>query len=366
MTPEPGPKKRLPHVDLLKSLAIWFVLLYHGSIYPVYLNLNSPPSMLARYFFQSILSTCVPLFFFVSGYLMLSRPFNLKKHSIRTGKMMLLTCFWILFLLVILSYFYQEPIDWQNLKEGIWNLRAGRNNHLWYMGVLIGLYLMFPLLKAAYDHSRSGFFWFTAVMAVLVFGYSFLNQIVTVLNLFIRKEFYLYESNFPLFSQFNPFLYDNRMGVAYFCLGGAAHALEQRLLNIPARWRNLASVTGLVICCGLLSILGWRFSLYLDSVWDLVWNGYTTVFTAGNVLFLYLLSLNLKKDSGFLRCLSANTLSIYLIHDLIQKLVLPYVTQIPAVYTLPGTIVYATGLLLLTLGICLILKKIPLVKHLIS
>ena len=366
MTSALGPQKRLAHVDLLKTLAIWFVLIFHSTLYPNIIYPDMPFPMLLRYFSRTILSTCVPVFFFVSGYLMLGRPLNLKKHSIRTGKMMMLTCFWILFLLLVLQYYYQEPIHWKELKENIWELKDGWNNHLWYMAVLIGIYLIYPLLKSTYDGSRSSFFWFTGVTVILVFGSSLLDLAVTLFNLFVKKEFFLYQNNLPVFNQFQPLAYSTKMGVAYFCLGGTAWALEKHLLRIPARWRNLAAALGILVCCGMLGMLGWRFSLYLKGLWDVVWNGYSTVFTLGNVLCLYILSLNWKRDIPILSQISANTLGIYLTHDLIHKLLGPTVSQFAAMRTLPGTILYATGLLLLTLGVCLVLRKIPLVKHLVS
>lgn len=366
MTPVSGQPKRLPHIDLLKTLAIWFVLIFHGALYTIYIEPDTPLPILMRYFSRPILSTCVPLFFFVSGYLMLGRPLNLKKHSIRTGKMMIITCFWILFLLWVLQYYHCEPIDWKELKEGIWDLKNGWNNQLWYMGALIGIYLIYPLLKTTYDCSRKNFFWFTAVMALLVFGSTSFDLAVTLFNLFVKKEFFLFQNNLPVFSQFNPFTYSTKIGVAYFCLGGTVLALEEHLLKIPVRWRNLAAALGLFTFCGMLGILGWRFSLYLKSLWDVVWYGYTTVFTLGSVLCLYVLSLNLQRDIPILRCISANTLGVYLIHDLVHKYLGLYAAQYDFLCTLPGTLLYATVLLLVTLLICLILKKIPLVKHLIS
>ena len=361
-----GVKKRLYHVDLLKSLAIWFVLMFHGTLYNNLVLPDMPVGDLLRYFTRTILSTCVPLFFFVNGYLLLGRPLDLKKHTIKTGKLMVLTCFWILFLLVVLQDYYQQPINWAELKEGVWNLRDGWNNHLWYMSALISIYLVFPLLKAAYDGNRGGFYWFTAVAVLAVFGSSLYDLCVTMFNLVVKKEFWIHQNNLPLFYQFQPFAYNTRMGLAYFCLGGVAWILEERLLKFPARWRNLIAASGLLLCCAMLGILGWRFSLYRGWLWDVVWNGYNTVFTLGSVLCLYVLSLNLKRDVPILRWISANTLGIYLVHDLIHKAVGPAVTQVEAMCTLPGTVVYASALLMVTLGVCLVLKKIPVVKHLVS
>lgn len=359
-------KPRLCHVDLLKCLAIYFVLVFHGTLYPNYVAAGMPLSMVARYISRTILSTCVPLFFFVSGYLMLSRPLNLKKHSLRTLKYAFVTCFWILFLLWVLQPYYNEYHNWSELRETIWNARDGWNNHLWYLGSLMGIYLIFPLLKTTFDAKRRSFYWFTAVMVFLVMGNNTFNLGVTLFNLLVKKEFFLYSNNLPVFIQFNPFAWDAALGIAYFCLGGTIHSLEERITAIPIRWRNPVCLAVIPGCCLVFGIMGWRFSLYLKELWDTVWYGYNTVFTLVNVLCLYVLSLSWKRDVPLIRQISSNTLGIYLLHDLVHKSIGPRVAQFAVMRTLPGTMLYAAALLLITLGLCLILRKIPLIKHLIS
>ena len=366
MEPAVSAKKRFAHIDLLKCIAMYLVLMFHGTLYPNVVFPDMPLNMLLRYFSRTILSACVPLFFFAGGYLLLSRPMDLKKHTIRTLKFLVLTCFWTVFLRVILQPYYQEFCSWEELKADLWTLKSGWNNQLWYLETLIGIYLVFPLLKGAFDGNRGAFYWFTAVMAVLVFGRDTTDLGVTLYNLLVKKEFWLYYSDLPVFNQYNPFAFLPAMGIAYFCLGGVAWAMEERLLRIPVRWRNLGACSGILLCCFMLGMIGWRFSLYLKGLWDVVWNGYDTVFTLGNVLCLYVLSLNLKRDIPLLRLISANTLGIYLLHDLLHKAAGPLAVQLPFLCTLPGTMLYTAVLLMATLGVCLILKKLPLVKHLIS
>lgn len=365
MEPAVQRNNRLPHIDLLKCLAISFVLIFHCTLYNPYVYTFMTKVALMRFFSRSILSSCVPLFFFVNGYLLLSRPTSLKKHTLKTLRLMMVTVFWILFLLLVLQPYYGEYFTWTTLLENCWQLKGGWNNQLWYMEALIGLYLLFPLIKSTFDHNRPGFYWFTAVMALLLLGSDSTDLGVTLYNLFVKKEFSLYYNDFPLFSMFNPFGFYISLSLTYFCLGGTAWALEEHLRKIPVLWRNLAACVGLILCCGALAIMGWRFSLYLGYTWDLVWNGYDTVFTFGTVLCLYLLCLNAKKDIALLRLISANTLGIYLIHDLFHKWLSPYTAPIPAMQTLTGTILHSAIVLALSLVACLVIKKIPLLKHLI-
>lgn len=358
-------KARLAHMDLLKCLAIYLVLVFHGTLYSNVITSDMSLPELFPYFFRTILSTCVPLFFFVNGYLLLSKPLNLKKHTFRVLQLMAITCFWILFLLMVNQPFYGEYHTWEDFWQTCWNLRGGWNNQLWYMGALITIYLVFPLLKSAYDQNRSVFYWFTAVTALLVFGSDCTDLGVTLFDVLVKKEFFLYYNNLPFFHMFNPFSTYTALGLAYFCIGGTVRGLEQRLLQIPGRRRCSIAGGGLLISCTLFGIIGWRFSLYRKEVWDPVWYGYDMVFTLINVLCLYVLSLSFRKDIPFIRLISSNTLGIYLIHDLVHKALSPYVIPYAFMRTLPGTLIYAAALLLISLGLSLVLKKIPLVKHLI-
>lgn len=366
MEPAVTMKKRFAHVDLLKCLAIYFVLSFHGTLYSHALWPGAPAPQVLRFFSRTILSTCVPLFFFVNGYLLLPKQLELKRHTVRTVKLMLQTCFWMVFLLLALQPFYGTYFTWEELKRSCWQLRDGWNNQLWFLEVLIGIYLIFPLLKGAWDAGWKNFCWFAAVAAVLLFGSEVTDLGVTLFDLFVKKIFTLHQNNLPLFRGFNPFGWRFLLGLVYFCLGGVAYLAEERLLRIPARRRNLAAVAGVLLCCFMLGMIGWRFSLYQKELWDVVWNGYDTVFTLGNVLCLYVLSLNLKKQIPLVRLISVNTLGIYLLHDLLHKLLTPYVTSLAFMLTVPGTAVYAAVLLIGSLGICLVLKKIPLLKHLIT
>ena len=361
-----GGKKtaRLNHIDLLKCLAIYMVLVYHGTLYNNIVYQNMPVTELLRYFSRSVLSACVPLFFFVNGYLLMPRPMDLKKHTAKTLRLIVLTCFWMLFLLVVLQPYFREYYTWESFWDTCWDLRAGWNNHLWYLAVLIGIYLIFPLAKAAFDRDRNSFYWFTAVSVILIFGCSTIDLGITVFRLLKEHTYSMYYNKFPLFGIFNPL--SAGMGLAYFCLGGLAWSAEGRLRQISAIRRNLTAVAGLVLSCGIFGVLGWRFSLYQGQIWDLVWNGYTTPFILMATLCLYVLSLSWQRENALVRLIASNTLGIYLIHDLIHKVLSPFVMRFPAVQSLPGTLVYAAALLLITLCVCLVLKKIPLVKHLVS
>ena len=75
-------KSRIEYIDLLEASAILFVVLYHTRDY-TYNFLEGEKGLLlyVPYFFRAVLSTCVPLFFFANGFLLLNKKFDLKNRA---------------------------------------------------------------------------------------------------------------------------------------------------------------------------------------------------------------------------------------------------------------------------------------------
>lgn len=357
-------KTRLTHIDLLESLAIFFVLAYHGCLMDSDFIARPEGKQYFQYFARMILSTCVPMFLFVNGYLLFSRPLDIRKHVKKMIRLTVVTCIWILLLLVIMQPIYGEYLTWEQIGEQFWYLKMDWNNHLWYMGTLICLYVFFPVMKQTFDTNRSLFYWFTAICAVLTLGNTLINQFVTVFNYVVLHKVEVYQG-FNFFHMFNPFQYTIKYAIVYFCAGGIAWAWQERIEAIPLRRRNGIALAGLAVGCILLGILGIGYSILTKTWVDGVFSGYDTVFTFWNVLCLFVLSLNWKKDWKLLRLISGNTLGIYFIHDVFNRMLRPYAAAVPGMKTLPGTVLYAAALLMICLCVCLVIKKIPVLKKLI-
>ena len=357
-------RTRLYHVDLLKTLAMVLMLMYHGSLFPYDILSAGDRITAVRFFFRTILSACVPVFFFVNGYLLFDKPLDLKKHTKRLLRFSLVVSVWILLLLGIMQPVRGEYLSGRQMFDMFWSLQMNWNNHLWYMGVLVCIYLFFPLLKGAFDGNKTVFYWFTAGSFLLVFGNVALNELATVAGWVLNRRVVYDDFNF--FHILTPYASGYfGMGLVYFCLGGVAVEVRPRIEAIPAGRRNAAAVLGLVISCALLGVLGYGYSVLQKQLWDVVWNGYDTVFTACTVLCLFVLSLNWKRDSRILRTVSANTLGIYLIHDVINRLLRPYFYSLPFLRTVWGTLVYALVLLTVCTALCLVMRKIPILRKLI-
>ena len=84
-------KKRYSYLDLLKCIAMYGVVFYHGAI-PWLPVLTDTPMSYVNYFIMAILSMSVPVFFFVNGFLMFGKNFDMKRHIKKNSSYSMCSC----------------------------------------------------------------------------------------------------------------------------------------------------------------------------------------------------------------------------------------------------------------------------------
>ncbi len=355
---------RWGYIDVIEFLGILFVMLYHSATYKYSFLSDHTAVSYIRYFLRTILATCVPLFFFANGYLLLNRPFTLKKHIFRSLKLVALTFIWGFITVILLM-----PIDRVHLSVGeiikyVIAFQPGWINYLWYMGALICVYVFYPLIKKAFDTDSHIFTYFLVLTAILTFGNTLLNLAGSAALICLGLSENILYLNW--FNMFNPFRGLYGFAFTYFCLGGLAHKYKERIEAVNAAKRNLLAVCAIISSCILLFVLGILFSNSTGEIWDVVWNGYDTIPTAINVLSIYVLSLNYKGNHRLLRSISSNTLGIYFIHVIFVHLLKPIVTKYAFMCTFTGSVFLALVTLLISFISVLIMKRIPCLKNLVK
>ena len=356
-------KGRLSHIDLLESIAIFFVIFYHSTTYFFDFISDSSASSYLLYFGRTILSTCVPLFFFANGYLLLNKPFDLKKHIKKIIRIILLVLVWAFLLMPTYLIIAGKPLDIGLITSNILSLDIESGMNLfWFLGALVCIYIFFPALKSLFDTDRKAFIFITIILALLGFGFILGNQVLAFLGLIFKRD--LGHLDHPLFTMFNPFGGFGGYSFAYFCCGGLIYTYEDKILEIKKSTRNLTAIAVMIVSCFALFLIGINCS-NSEIIWDVVWNGYNTVPTFLNVIAIYVLCLSYTKNSKLIHLISLNTLGIYFIHGLSLKLTRPLLMPYDIFYTFPANIVYAVFVLLVCLAICLLLRKIPLLKKLV-
>lgn len=133
---------RVPWVDFIRALAMFLVILAHVEV-----RGGGPEWIILLYY--SITRVGVPLFFMLSGYLLLQKEESLlvflKK---RAWKVFLPFFIWSLVYMAWHGDFEGKSFSFQIIARVLIQiLRGPREAHLWFFYYLFGLYLLTPILR---------------------------------------------------------------------------------------------------------------------------------------------------------------------------------------------------------------------------
>lgn len=343
-------------VDLIRSFAMVLVLVLHAATEPVQIvDLMSPEGVALWWttnIYNSIARPAVPLFVMLSGALLLQpaklgEPLRVffKKRLNRIGLPFL---FWGVAYFAWRFFVYGEALTADSILQGVLN---GPYVHFWFFYLLVGLYLITPVLRvvvAYIDRKTFKFFlilWFVG------------TAVVPLLGLF---------SAYRLNS--NVFLLTGWIG--YFLLG--AYFLKGRVRSIVLYALLLFGLTWTIIGTYLIvGTIGERVSHFFHD-------GYSFSMIGESVaLFLLLASVppnvleeRFPRGNRVLQLISQNTIPIYLFHVMVLEALQKGFSGFQISLSTMNPVLEVPLLTVVTLLICLIviypLKKIPFVKKLIG
>ena len=355
-------KSRYEFIDLLKAIAILFVVMYHGNNLRTNIVENQDVITYLNYFSTSILSICVPVFFFVNGALIFNRELDIKRHFIKIIHIVILVIIWGIITLLALMPIHNEYMSLFEFIKSIWKVKLNWNDHLWFLQALVILYIFYPLLKLAYDKEIKYLNFFLLIAFFMTFGNTFLSNAFKVLGIISGKSILMGNHNF--FSDFNAFRGIYGYTFIYFILGG--YFLKYKDKFQEKKWVMIAAVT-MAIGTVLLTLYGILMTNYQGTSYDLVWNGYDTIPTLVMVISIFILSLKYKAShlgSELIRCIGNNSLGIYFVHRIWGSLLIKYFIEIPYSDNVITNLIFAILTTLISLFTVLILKRIPIVKRL--
>ena len=139
-------------VDLIRTIAIIMVILVHASFFPYKIPGEITPTVLVNWFTADIFGAIgylgVPLFVMLSGALLLDpakadEPMGVffKKRFNRIGLPLI---FWTVVYFIWSFNVWGKPITLLNIGQG---LISGSYPILWFLYLLVGLYLVTPILR---------------------------------------------------------------------------------------------------------------------------------------------------------------------------------------------------------------------------
>lgn len=136
--------KRIHYLDFLRVIAIFGVIIIHVASQGFSKSAISQNYWLGLNFWDSLSRICVPLFVMISGALFLNPERKIKiKHLFRKNIWRITTAyiFWNIFY-AIYSFYIQGAG-----RAAIFKILVSGYSHLWFLPMIVGLYLIVPLLR---------------------------------------------------------------------------------------------------------------------------------------------------------------------------------------------------------------------------
>jgi surface polysaccharide O-acyltransferase-like enzyme len=346
-------------VDLIRTVAIVFVILLHASAEPNP-NIDIMSTQAVQLWwtadvYGAIARTAVPLFVMLTGALLLQpskteEPLRVffKKRWNRIG---IPVIFWMIVFFAWNTLARGQPLTPTSIVDGV---LVGPYVQFWYVYLLIGLYLLTPVIRVVVAHAN----WSTARYFLLLWFIG--TGVVSLLTL---TSF----SPQVVWFRDNVFLITGMLG--YFFLGAYITRLKLRrfikylILVGGVVWTIFATYL-------LIGSLGEFYSTFFMDA-----SSFSIILTS-IAIFLILAAVpnqslqKWPKANKVLQTISANTLPIYLFHliilETLQKGYLGIqisVTNINPVISIP---LVTAITLLITLAIIVLIKKIPYVRRIIG
>ena len=371
--PDGSISERICGFDLAETIAALFVVTYHISSCDFLFFRNPGIGTAITTCFRSFLVICVPLFLMINGYLLLHKPLNLKSHMFRIIRLVILTVFWGIGPMLIQLWlegrslgvvaFFKEFFSFEFLGPVI---------HLWYLGALVCIYLLLPMLHVAFEKHRPVFYAFLITAAVCTLGTRLVDQAVTVVD-WLNHRSIAGEADCNVLSVLNPLGATRGFPFVYFCLGGllpeTQKLLEKRFPKIGGRNLFLAV---LMVAAAAVHTLWFLFLYYKSGHYVCpVFYGYNTVTGVIISICALFLCLNWQGSCGWLqrvfRIVSENSFGIYLLHmmlALVLRVWLP--VWFPWLHNQAGNVLAAAVVVAICVPISMLIRRIPLVRWLLK
>ena len=277
-------QERNLNLDFIKILAMVFVVGLHTNtkFYIGNIDINI-------HYIWTICGTAIPLFFTVSGYLLLGRKNIDWQYSIKKiwgiVRFVFVVC-WIYWLIMLLIK--QEP-HWDKLYKDPLGafLMGGAFWQFWYFGAMNILYILYPIINNIYNKKQILFIRIFICIIIIC-------AIIHIFNIFIPGTF---EAKFPQSLRLWNWL-------MYFCLGGV---IKKYPKNIHWRWVLILAIA----YCLMLDLVSHFNPTMMKPDYNFA-SPLTLLYIY--CLFQALNHLNVQKFSNSIKWLSPMFLPVYTIH----------------------------------------------------
>ncbi|HSB03123.1 MAG TPA: acyltransferase family protein [Anaerolineales bacterium] len=352
MKDQTGRREIVSWIDVIRVAAIYLVVIVHvsGQLTNIWGKVPTDQWFLAS-IYGGIARICVPLFFMISGYLLLPRSESLGAfYAKRIPKILIPLLVWSL---IYLGWYCGNHPN-ACTPGFVWNLLLvqGAYYHLWFLYTLLGIYLILPVLRLMFQpETDREILWYLIVLWLVFQGL-----------LTLAHKFWNFSINLsaPLAGGY----------VGYFVLGyllGDIILSRSKIILSAVVW--VISTLGTIIGTYLLTRAAGQFDNFFYDFVTL------NVILASGAAFLLLRRLSETKlfaSPGVqtaTRGLAVSTFGIYLIHPIVIEVLSDWIPFLhinsfmgSAVWSVP---LVSTAVFFISFWIVRLLQKIPVIRSIV-
>lgn len=327
-------------LDMLRVMSMFLVIIIHLANYycRAYASI-SHASYIGAIIFNTIARVAVPIFFMISGALLLSKPYDKNKNFNRIKKMVITT---IIFTIVYALWdHYFMGVKWPN---AISLIGSPSRAMLWFLYAIIALYAVLPFIKAMVDGMDEHLDKLFVILWLAFTGLAYL------LKLWIHLDF---EYPLPIVA--------GTYYLGYFVVGYLIYKYKDK---INYKKYNLLNIIILLVSLGVTIGLTLYFSNLRDK--------YYSLYLAYRSLFMILASLetfillytNLpNKEYSLISFASKYSFGVYLIHGMLLNVLMENLLAYKDIISFVGIPIGFVILASISLFVVFILKKVPILKE---
>lgn len=351
------PTQRLVHLDLLRILAIYLVVFNHTGErgFMLFTTEMESPLYFLHMACSVICKIAVPIFFMISGALLLPREETLKRlFSKRVFRMAV-----VLFVISIPYYYWLHRSQGMGLSSFLTYIYGHcASTSLWYLYSYIGLLLLLPFLRSMVKGLKQRDYIYLIVGHIIFIG------VIPCL------EYCLWEGNVTLNESFSSVLFVSQN--VFFALVGyyLEHVLDEKHYNRKTVIVSVVlSVASIMITCLMTYYQANKVALCTTEQNEAFFNSFICI-PAMTVYFL------VKKVSPkfhglrvqrVMSALGAAVFGVYLIEKIIRALTSgAYKLLSPILGSFIAALVWCFVTCCVGFAIILSLKRIPVIKKLVN
>ncbi len=345
--------KRIYSFDAMRIIAACAVVMIHTSADYIEQYDKGTMAFITGNIFNSISRFAVPVFFMISGALMLDERKSIPAEKILKSALQILTLIFSWSFIYTVGYnvirpvIFNEPISLTKLLDTFFN----GHYHMWYLYVLVGLYLITPVLRLFIKKENASLIWKYLVFSMVVlFGVLFANEII---NKFFEQKDILLD-------------FANNFRMEFFCEHAIFYVLGWYIVHIGLNKKTrvflyVGGLAGLVV-----SFVGTHLFYIKGESEFFHSNDSLNIMLYSVAVFVIIHYIFINKDIALNHVwisLSSLTFGVYLIHCIYLfafKLICKRIG-----FALLEILIIFVGSTLLSFVTIFIMSKIPVIKKLI-